>query len=62
MGWNNDFAVGRFNLGVLIDGKFGGKIFSATDYYATVFGLRKETLVNREGNFGTTAAPLDAAT
>lgn len=62
MGWNNDFAVGRFNLGVLIDGKFGGKIFSATDYYATVFGLRKETLVNRESNFGTTAAPIDAAT
>ena len=62
MGWSNDFALGRFNLGVLIDGKFGGKIFSATDYYATIFGLRKETLVNREGNFGTAANPIDAAT
>jgi TonB-linked SusC/RagA family outer membrane protein len=62
MGWSNDFTFGHLNLGVLIDGKFGGKIFSATDYYATVFGLRKETLVNRESNFGTAASPIDAAT
>ena len=47
MGWNNDFAYKRFNLGVLIDGKFGGKIFSATDYYATLFGLHQNTLVDR---------------
>ncbi|WP_198172489.1 SusC/RagA family TonB-linked outer membrane protein [Hymenobacter ginkgonis] len=60
MGWSNDFTLGRFNMGVLIDGKFGGKIFSATDYYATIFGLRKETLVNREGTFG--PDKLDAAT
>ncbi|MBF9224232.1 SusC/RagA family TonB-linked outer membrane protein [Hymenobacter ruricola] len=59
-GWSNDFAFKRISLGVLIDGKFGGKIFSATDYYATVFGLRKETLVNREGTFG--ADKVDAAT
>jgi TonB-linked SusC/RagA family outer membrane protein len=59
-GWSNDFAYKRFNLGVLIDGKFGAKIFSATDYYGTIFGLRKETLVNREGTFG--SDKLDAAT
>ena len=51
-GWNNDFTFQRFSLGVLIDGKFGGKIFSATDYYGTIFGLRKETLVDRTGTFG----------
>lgn len=62
MGWNNDFTLGNINLGVLIDGKFGGKIFSTTDYYATLYGLRKETLVNREGNFGTTASPINAQT
>ncbi|MGI4833748.1 MAG: SusC/RagA family TonB-linked outer membrane protein [Janthinobacterium lividum] len=62
MGWNNDFNLGNFNLGVLIDGKFGGKIFSTTDYYATIYGLRKETLVNREGNFGTAANPINAQT
>ncbi len=60
MGWSNDFVYKRFNLGVLIDAKFGGKIFSATDYYATIFGLRKETLVGREGTFG--PDKLDAAT
>ena len=60
MGWSNDFAYKRFNLGVLIDGKFGAKIFSATDYYGTIFGLRKETLANREGTFGTDK--IDAAT
>ncbi|MBC8083795.1 MAG: SusC/RagA family TonB-linked outer membrane protein [Hymenobacter sp.] len=59
-GWNNDFAYKRFNLGVLIDGKFGAKIFSATDYYGTLFGLRKETLENREGTFG--PENVDAAT
>ena len=51
-GWTNDFTFKGFNLGVLIDGKFGGKIFSATDYFATIFGLRKETLVGRESTFG----------
>lgn len=51
-GWNNDFTYKRFNLNFLIDGKFGGKIFSATDYYAYMFGLHKNTLVNREGTFG----------
>jgi TonB-linked SusC/RagA family outer membrane protein len=60
MGWNNDFTFKRFNLGVLVDAKFGAKIFSATDYYATIYGLRKETLVNREGTFG--PDKLDAAT
>lgn len=53
MGWSNDLVYKRLSLGVLIDAKFGGKIFSATDYYATIYGLRKETLVNREGTFGT---------
>ena len=60
LGWSNDFVYKRFNLGVLIDGKFGAKIFSATDYYATIFGLRQETLVGREGTFG--PDKLDAAT
>ncbi|WP_375418907.1 SusC/RagA family TonB-linked outer membrane protein [uncultured Hymenobacter sp.] len=61
MGWSNDFVYKRLSLGVLIDGKFGGKIFSATDYYGTVAGLHKNTLVNREGIFGTTKDTLDAA-
>lgn len=61
-GWNNDISIGNFNLSFLIDGKWGGKIFSATDYYGYVFGLHKATLVDREKNFGTPANPIDAAT
>lgn len=47
-GWNNEFGYKRFNLSFLIDSKFGGKIFSATDYYGYVLGLHENTLVNRE--------------
>lgn len=52
-GWNNEFAWKNLNLSFLIDGKFGGKVFSATDYYGYIFGLHKSTLPNREGTFGT---------
>jgi len=52
-GWNNEFTVGNFNLGFLIDGKFGGKVFSATDFYGYFFGLHKNTLPDREKSFGT---------
>lgn len=61
-GWSNEFSFKGFDLSVLIDGKFGGKIFSATDYYGYVFGLHQATLVDREKNFGTTDAPLYAQT
>ena len=47
-GFNNEFSYKNFNAGVLIDFKSGGKIFSATDFYATVFGLHKMTLQGRE--------------
>jgi hypothetical protein len=61
-GWNNEFTYKGVTLGVLIDGKFGGKIFSATDYYGYQFGLHKATLVNREGTFGPEGQTIDAAT
>ncbi|MBC7946822.1 MAG: SusC/RagA family TonB-linked outer membrane protein [Chitinophagaceae bacterium] len=47
-GWNNEITFKNFNLGVLIDFKAGGKLFSATNYYATVFGLHQMTLQGRE--------------
>lgn len=58
-GFNNEFRYKHFVLSFLIDGKFGGKIFSATDYRGYGAGLHKATLVNREGTFGNN---LDAAT
>jgi TonB-linked SusC/RagA family outer membrane protein len=61
-GWTNEFSYKRLGFSFLIDGKFGGRIFSATDFYGYFFGLHKATLVNREGNFGTTANPINAAT
>ncbi|WP_225874769.1 SusC/RagA family TonB-linked outer membrane protein [Pedobacter hiemivivus] len=54
-GWNNEFSYKGATLSVLIDGKWGGKVFSATDYYGYIFGLHKATLENRE-SLGTTAA------
>ena len=47
-GWNNEFNYKNLSLSVLIDGKWGGKLFSATNYYGYVFGLHKETLPNRQ--------------
>jgi len=54
-GWNNEFTYKGATLSFLIDGKWGGKLFSATDYYGYVFGLHKATLENRE-KLGNTAA------
>lgn len=54
-GFTNTFNYKRFNVSFLIDGKFGGKIFSATDYYGYVLGLHQATLVNRDA-LGTQAS------
>lgn len=51
-GWSNDLNYKRINLSFLIDGKFGGKVFSGTDYTAYTSGLHQATLENREGVFG----------
>lgn len=47
-GWNNDFTYKNFSMGFLIDGKFGGKLFSGTDYLGYIKGLHQGTLENRE--------------
>lgn len=46
-GVNNEFIIKGVNIGFLIDYKFGGHIFSATNVYATTFGLHKMTLEGR---------------
>ncbi|MFD2597630.1 SusC/RagA family TonB-linked outer membrane protein [Sphingobacterium corticis] len=50
-GWNNEFNYKRLNFSFLIDGKWGGKIYSGTDFYGYTNGLHQNTLENREGNF-----------
>ena len=51
-GFNNDVTFGHINLSFLIDGKFGGKVFAGSEYYAYDYGLSKATLPGRETGFG----------
>jgi TonB-linked SusC/RagA family outer membrane protein len=48
MGITNTFNYKRFTLSVLIDGKFGNKVYSIMDTYAHRFGLLERTLVGRD--------------
>ncbi len=48
LGINNSFRYKGVGLSFLIDGKFGGYIFSGTNAYAERRGLTKATLVGRE--------------
>nr|WP_068890891.1 SusC/RagA family TonB-linked outer membrane protein [Pedobacter panaciterrae] len=48
MGLNQDFRFGAFNFSFLVDGKFGNKVFSIKEVYATRLGLMKSTLPGRE--------------
>ena len=63
MGWSNSFAFGDFNLNFLIDGKFGGQVFSGTNTLAYGAGLHKATLEGRENGLvvtGIDGASFDA--
>ena len=52
-GITSEFRYKHFNFSFLVDGKFGGKIFSGTNYYAYQFGLTKTTLPGRDQIYGT---------
>ncbi len=60
LGFTNSFRYKSFNLNVLIDGKFGGQIFSGTNTLAYGNGLHKATLIGRET--GLTVSGIDNAT
>ncbi|QSW87181.1 SusC/RagA family TonB-linked outer membrane protein [Flavobacterium endoglycinae] len=47
-GITNEFRYKNFNFSFLIDGKFGGSLYSGTDLYGTRMGLTKLTLEGRE--------------
>lgn len=49
LGLNNAFRYKAFGVSFLIDGKFGGYLFSGTNSYAYRRGLAVETLEGREG-------------
>lgn len=52
-GINNSFRYSHFRLSFLIDGKFGGKIFSNTNIIAYQQGLSKLTVPGRDKPYGT---------
>jgi TonB-linked SusC/RagA family outer membrane protein len=63
-GFNNEFKYKSLSLSFLIDGKFGGSLYSGTDLYGTRMGLTKLTLEGRENGLPikgvtTTGAPVD---
>ncbi|GAA4330346.1 SusC/RagA family TonB-linked outer membrane protein [Mucilaginibacter gynuensis] len=58
-GFNNTFNYKQFNLGFLIDYRFGNKVLSATEYYSIFRGLNKLTLTGRET--GVVGAGVNAA-
>lgn len=60
MGINNSFSFGNFNFEFLIDGKFGGYIYSGTNAFGMYRGKTLETLPGREG--GIVADGIDEAT
>lgn len=47
-GITNDFKYKNISFSFLIDGKFGGSLYSGTDLYGTRMGLTKLTLDGRE--------------
>jgi TonB-linked SusC/RagA family outer membrane protein len=47
MGLTNEFRYKRFSLNILLDGKFGNKIFSLFEVYATRMGKLKSTVPGR---------------
>lgn len=49
LGFSNSFSFKSFSLNILLDGKFGGSLFSGTNDMAYFFGNHKGTLYGREG-------------
>ncbi len=60
LGFTNSFTYKNFNLNMLIDGKFGGQVFSGTNTLLYGNGLHKKTLEGREN--GLVVSGIDNAT
>lgn len=50
MGWTNQLRYKNISLSFLIDGRFGGEMFSATNYFMQTSGTAAATVVNGERN------------
>lgn len=61
LGFTNDFAYKNFRLSVLIDGKFGGSVFSSSNYLGYRLGLHKGTLEGREDGIPVSGVDVNGA-
>ena len=61
MGLNNNFSYKNLSFGFLIDGKFGAQVYSATNAYATQYGLHKRTAENGVREKGLSVSGVDQA-
>ncbi len=48
LGWSNNFSFKNFNLGVLVDGKFGGKVLSLTEPFLDYYGVSQRSADARD--------------
>ncbi|NQU51606.1 MAG: SusC/RagA family TonB-linked outer membrane protein [Bacteroidetes bacterium] len=48
LGWNNNFTYKNFSLGVLFNGKFGGKVISQTEAMLDGYGVSKRSAKARD--------------
>ncbi|WP_276503619.1 SusC/RagA family TonB-linked outer membrane protein [Terrimonas pollutisoli] len=61
MGFTSDLTYKNFILSVLVDGKFGGDVFSSTNYLGYRLGLHKGTLPGRQGGIPVSGADPSGA-
>lgn len=50
-GWSNNFRFGNFNLNILLDGQYGGIIYSQTHHKLMQQGKLKSTFAGRDTGF-----------
>ena len=60
LGFTNSFSYKNFSMNILVDGKFGGQVFSGTNTLLYSNGLHKNTLEGRET--GLVVSGIDNAT
>jgi TonB-linked SusC/RagA family outer membrane protein len=59
LGLTNSFRFKNLTLDLLVDGKFGSVIYSATNAYGTFFGLTKQTVENGVRESGIDVSGVD---
>ncbi|WP_443944086.1 hypothetical protein ACJVDH_14330 [Pedobacter sp. AW1-32] len=62
LGWNNNFRIKHFSIGLLIDGRFGGQVMSLTQAYLNSYGVSQESADARaDGGINISAVTANGA-